>query len=141
MIAASWAWTAFHVAPSINGGWPRQLSAHAMEAAERRSLRDRARSLVDSDKPSDRARQAASGEHDVARDSPSAALTGKMALRQPPAKIANVGMRKLSESALVKQALEALKRPTHLQPVPAASNRDWSPVMHQTSVGLAGYRQ
>jgi hypothetical protein len=25
--------------------------------------------------------------------------------------------------------------------VPTVSNRDWSPVMHQTSVGIAGYRQ
>jgi hypothetical protein len=25
--------------------------------------------------------------------------------------------------------------------VPTVNDRDWSPVMHQTSVGLAGYRQ
>jgi CarD family transcriptional regulator len=36
-------------------------------------------------------------------------MKDKMTLRVPTAKVANVGMRKLSEPALVKKALETLK--------------------------------
>jgi RNA polymerase-interacting CarD/CdnL/TRCF family regulator len=43
-------------------------------------------------------------------------MKDKMTLRVPTSKVANVGMRKLSEPALVKQTLETLKRRTFVQP-------------------------
>jgi hypothetical protein len=48
-------------------------------------------------------------------------MKDKMTLRVPTAKVANVGMRKLSEPALVKKALETLKGRARIQNSPTAN--------------------